>query len=297
MGQLMGGHKDRKKCRKSDKDTKRSRGDDACQVTKERVRAHFLDGNTGPWAKNLAAEDMKNTRTTTESTTSESVEAAAPEQGAPTDRSAAEGATRDRERHGPDYSTPASIDIVADPVLYALSTRRSISKVGPETPSDSDLLEIIRAISSVADHKALRPWRFLIIRGDDRHRLGAALDEASGTMRKPGEVNEKPLRAELLLALVASPTKHDKVPEWEQRATAAGAGHLLELALWQAGWGVMWRSGTAANTPPVRRLHGLSDSELLMGWFYIDSVPERYRERLATSTRPLPRPEQFLDTL
>jgi nitroreductase len=297
MGQLMGGHKDKKKCRKSDKDTKRSRGDDACQVTKERVRAHFLDGNTGPWAKNLAAEDMKNTRTTTESTTSESVEAAAPEQGAPTDRSAAEGATRDRDRRGPDYSTPASIDIVADPVLYALSTRRSISKVGPETPSDSDLLEIIRAISSVADHKALRPWRFLIIRGDDRHRLGAALDEASGTVREPGEVNEKPLRAELLLALVASPTKHDKVPEWEQHATAAGAGHLLELALWQAGWGVMWRSGTAANTPPVRKLHGLADSELLMGWFYIGSVPERYRQRLATSTRPLPRPEQFLDTL
>jgi hypothetical protein len=51
MGQLMGGHKDKKKCRKSDKDTKRSRGDDACQVTKERVRAHFLDGNTGPWRR------------------------------------------------------------------------------------------------------------------------------------------------------------------------------------------------------------------------------------------------------
>ena len=34
-----------------------------------------------------------------------------------------------------------------------------------------------------------------------------------------------------------------------------------------------------------------------MGWFYIGAVSERYRQRLTTSTRPLPKPEQFLDTL
>src|SRR5699024_11852632 len=108
-----------------------------------------------------------------------------------------------------------------------------VSKVDPETPSESDRLEIIRAVSSVADHKGLRPWRFLIPRGDDRHRLGAALDEAAGKGRKPGEVNEKPLRAELLLALVSSPTRHAKVPACEQHPTAAGAGHQLERAVWQ----------------------------------------------------------------
>ncbi|WP_209372183.1 nitroreductase family protein [Brevibacterium renqingii] len=249
----------------------------AGKLERERARAHFLDGSTGPWAKALAAQDAR--------------ESPAAEEADP------DSAGTAHTRRGPDYSMPSSIDIVADPVLYAMSTRRSISKVDPETPSDSDLLELIRAVSSVADHKGLRPWRFLILRGDDRHRLGAALDEAAGVVREPGEVNRKPLRAELLLALVCSPTEHEKVPEWEQRATAAGAGHLLELALWQAGWGVMWRSGTLANTPPVRRLHRLEDSELLMGWFYIGAVPERYRQRLASSTRPLPRPEQFLDTL
>lgn len=272
-----------KKCRRSG-----GRDDDACQVTRDRVRAHFLDGNTGPWAKNLAAEDMKNARPAADGATPQSAEAAAADE---------RPASGESSRRGPDYSVPSTIDIVADPVLYALSTRRSISKVDPETPNDSDLLELIRSVSSVADHKGLRPWRFLILRGDDRIRLGAALDEAAGVHRKPGEINGKPLRAELLLALIASPTKHDKVPEWEQHATAAGAGHLLELALWQAGWGVMWRSGTLTNSEPVRSLHRLGENELLMGWFYIGAVPERYRQRLAASTRPLPKPEQFLDTL
>ncbi|UVI37057.1 nitroreductase family protein [Brevibacterium spongiae] len=300
MGELMGGDKKykSKKCRKSSgKDAKRSRGDDACEVTKDRVRAHFLDGNTGPWAKNLAAEDVKNTRAAAQATTQSVEDSSAQRAEAAASAAHERAASGTPTRRGPDYSVPSSIDLVADPVLHALSTRRSISKVDPETPNDSDLLELIRSVSSVADHKGLRPWRFLIIRGDDRHRLGEALDEAAGVSRKPGEVNEKPLRAELLLALVASAQKHDKVPEWEQHATAAGAGHLLELALWQAGWGVMWRSGTLTNSEPVRRLHRLKENELLMGWFYIGAVPERYRQRLTTSTRPLPAPEQFLDTL
>ena len=288
----MGSHK-KDKCKKSKhKHHKRSKdaSGDACEVTKDRVRAHFLDGNTGPWAKDLAAQDARTARSAQSEKNTDLAEDAASSAKAGT-------ATIASTRRGPDYSVPSSIDIVADPVLHALSTRRSISKVDPETPNDSDLLEIIRSISSVADHKSLRPWRFLIIRGDDRYRLGEALDEAAGVVRKPGETNTKPLRAELLLALVSSPVKHDKVPEWEQHATAAGAGHLLELALWQAGWGVMWRSGTLTNTESVRRLHRLDDHELLMGWFYIGAVPERYRQRLTTSTRPLPKPEQFLDTL
>lgn len=287
----MGSHK-KGKCKKDKhKDRKRS-GDagKACETTKDRVRAHFLDGNTGPWAKSLAAQDAQTARSAESEKNADPTEATA---ASASDRTGAVTSTR----RGPDYSAPSSIDIVADPVLHALSTRRSISKVDPETPNDSDLLEIIRSISSVADHKSLRPWRFLIIRGNDRHRLGDALDEAAGVVRKPGETNTKPLRAELLLALVSSPVDHDKVPEWEQHATAAGAGHLLELALWQAGWGVMWRSGTLTNTESVRRLHRLDDHELLMGWFYIGAVPERYRQRLTTSTRPLPKPEQFLDTL
>ncbi len=261
--------------------------------TRERARTLFLDGETGPWAKKLAEahDEAVRSQDQGQDRTQDHVESQEP------DRSQQSRSAADRATSGPDYSTPTSIDLVADPVLHAIATRRSISKVGPETPSDSDLREIIRAISSVADHKGLKPWRFLIIRGDDRLRLGEALDEAAGETRRPGQVNEKPLRAELLLALVSSPRPNPKVPEWEQHATAAGAGHLLELALWQAGWGVMWRSGTSANAPAVRRLHRLSETELLMGWFYIGSVPDHYRDRLSRSTRPLPDPEQFLDTL
>lgn len=181
-----------------------------------------------------------------------------------------------------------------DPVLESMATRRSVSKVGPETPTDEELLQLLAAVTPVADHKALRPWRLITLRGEDRDRLGEALDAAAGKVREPGESNTKPLRAELLIAVVASPTEHPKVPEWEQLATAAGAAHLLELALWQAGWGVMWRTGVLANSEPVRAAHGLSESEHLMGWLYVGNVSESFRHRMLDSNRPALDPRQFL---
>lgn len=189
------------------------------------------------------------------------------------------------------------IEMFADPVLNAMARRRSVSKVGPHTPTDEDIAELLAAVTPVADHKALRPWRLILMRGDDRMALAHALDEAQGITRKNGEYNTKPFRAELLIAVIASPTWHPAVPDWEQHATAAGAGHLLELALWQSGWGVMWRTGIYANTEPVRAAHGLAANEHLMGWLYVGDIDESFRRRLLESKKPPLDPEQFLSRM
>lgn len=182
----------------------------------------------------------------------------------------------------------------SDPMLDAMATRRSVSKVGPETPTDGELKDLLAAVTPVADHKSLRPWRLIIIRGDDRMKLAKGLDAAAGVVREPGEYNTKPFRAELLIAVVASPREHPSVPEWEQRATAAGAGHLLELALWRAGWGVMWRTGLLANSPEVRQAHELGEHEHLMGWLYVGSIDEAFRQRLRESNKPALDPQKFI---
>lgn len=183
------------------------------------------------------------------------------------------------------------------PVLAAMARRRSVAKVGAKAPDDRELLTLLRSVVTVADHDAMRPWRLLTLRGNDRARLGAALDEAAGVDRAPGESNLKPLRAELLVAIIASQVNHPKVPHWEQVSTAAGAGHLLSLALSEAGWGVMWRSGVHTNAQPVRDLHGVADDELLMGWLYVGDVAPSFARRSATSSRPVPDPASFLGTM
>ena len=189
------------------------------------------------------------------------------------------------------------VSAYGSPVLAAMARRRSVSAVGDRAPNDRELSLLLRSVVTVADHKSLRPWRLITLRGDDRLRLGEALDAATGTVRDPGEPNPKPLRAPLLIAIVASQIEHPKVPRWEQIATAAGAGHLLSLALSEAGWGVMWRSGIHTNDSQVRVAHGLADDELLMGWLYVGDVDPAFARRASTSSRPVPDPQAFLSPM
>ncbi|TDW29489.1 nitroreductase [Cryobacterium psychrophilum] len=159
-------------------------------------------------------------------------------------------------------------------MLEAVRTRRSHSQVTAIAPSHAELLPLVAAAARAADHASLRPWRLIELRGDARDRLGQAFVQAAGltgdaALKQAG----KPLRAGLLLAIVACRQPSEKVEEWEQEAAAAGVAHLLTLLLSEAGWGVMWRSGPYTRADAVRRMHGLRDSEQLLGWLYVGAVP------------------------
>jgi nitroreductase len=161
---------------------------------------------------------------------------------------------------------------VERPVLAAVAGRRSWSKVTDAAPTDEELLEVLGAAGRVADHSALRPWRVITLRGDDRVKLGRALAKAEGDS-KP---STKPLRAPLLLAVVVS-VKQSKVPAWEQEAVAAGVAHMVSLLLDDAGWGVFWRTGSATRAKAVRKAHGLRKGEDLLGWLYVGGKPGNAR--------------------
>lgn len=155
------------------------------------------------------------------------------------------------------------------PALDAVRTRRSWSKVTDAAPTRAEILTLVSAAGRVADHSSLRPWRIIELRGDDRLALGAAIAKAEGD-DKP---STKPLRAPLLIAVVASFRKSEKVPHWEQEAVASGAAHMLSLLLDEAGWGVLWRTGHYTRSKAVAKAHGLGPDEVLLGWLYVGGKP------------------------
>ena len=113
----------------------------------------------------------------------------------------------------------------------AIVRRRSQSKVTDAAPTHEELLALVAAAARVADHGALRPWRLIELRGEARRRLGTAIAQAEGE----SEPSTKPLRAPLLIAVVSSRRKSEKVPGWEQDAVASGVAHMLSLLLDEAG--------------------------------------------------------------
>ncbi|WP_311259639.1 nitroreductase family protein [Microbacterium sp. WCS2018Hpa-9] len=153
--------------------------------------------------------------------------------------------------------------------LEAVRARQSSSKVTDEAPSRDELLKLVAAAGRVADHSSLRPWRLIELRGSDRELLGAAIAKAEGD-KSP---STKPLRAPLLIAVVASYRRSEKVPRWEQEAVASGVAHMLSLLLDEAGFGVLWRTGHYTRSKAVAKAHGLGKNEELLGWLYVGGKP------------------------
>ena len=157
----------------------------------------------------------------------------------------------------------------------AVERRRSYPRVTADAPTTEELLPLIAAAATGPDHASLRPWRLIELRGDALRRLGQAFVEESGlTGPDADRLATKPLRASLLLAVVAVHKESFKVHAWEQDAAAAGVAHLLALLLDDAGWGVMWRSGGHTRSAAVRRVHQLADNEELLGWLYVGGKTE-----------------------
>ena len=185
-------------------------------------------------------------------------------------------------------------------VLEAVRARRSHPSVTAEAPSHEELLPLVEAAASVADHGALHPWRLIELRGTAREALGAALvaatKAANGDLlnaEKALALAAKPLRASLLIAIVAVQKPSIKAPEWEQDASTAGVAHALSLLLADAGWGVFWRSGGHTRSEPVRTMHHLAENEKLLGWLYVGGIPHNPK---AVGTQWID-PEKFLTAL
>lgn len=171
-------------------------------------------------------------------------------------------------RRGPDLAA----------ALAPLRDRRSAQILVEPAPTDSELAEILQAACSAPDHGALRPYRFVVVRGDGRAALAdalvSALAEAQPTAspEQRAKVRGKTTAAPLLVVVVAGPHAGHKVPEWEQGATAACAGFALVLATELAGYGAVWKSAGHMAGQALTGLFDLGPGEHLLGWVNIGTT-------------------------
>ena len=155
-------------------------------------------------------------------------------------------------------------------VLDAVLRRRSARYLTEPAPARDELEHLVQAAATAPDHGLLRPWRLLVLTGQERARLGEVLGEAAASPEQARRAAGKPLRAPLLLSIVHNPVPdHPKLPQWEQLAATVGMVTTLSLLLHAHGWASIWRTGHAAQAPQVRKYLGVTDGEQLLGWLYV----------------------------
>ncbi len=162
--------------------------------------------------------------------------------------------------------------------LDALHSRISAPRLSDPAPDQSILENIYKAAFRAADHGLLRPWRFLVIRGESRNKLGELFLQANLeqnpeiSVEKQDSIRNKPLRAPLILVSISSLKDHPKVPEFEQDLSAAAASQNMLVAAHAQGVGAMWRTGSMAYHQTVMKGLGLTEDEKIIGFLYLGTI-------------------------
>ena len=60
--------------------------------------------------------------------------------------------------------------------LTALNTRVSVARLTEPGPSADQVRQLLAAAIRAPDHGMLRPWRFLVLEGEERERLGDIME-------------------------------------------------------------------------------------------------------------------------
>ncbi|HRQ64723.1 MAG TPA: nitroreductase [Xanthomonadaceae bacterium] len=175
-----------------------------------------------------------------------------------------------------------------------LASRRSVPArlLGEPGPSDAQILDLLRLAVRVPDHGKLEPWRYLLIRGDARYRLGeifrarhAEIDPAvqGATLEKDR------LRftfAPAVIAVVARVMADHRIPAQEQVLSAGLSAFTLLLGAQALGFDAQWLTGWAAYDHGIAQVLGLAPDERIVAFVHIGTaqgdVPERPRPDPAT---------------
>ena len=175
-----------------------------------------------------------------------------------------------------------------NPIIAFLSARRSVKpdRLVAPGPSQAELDTILTIASRVPDHKKLAPWRFIVLEGDARVRLGEVVAEACIAAEKepPSHVRleaerTRLMRAPLVIAVVSRVTPHRSAPEWEQVLSAGAACLNLCLAANALGYGTSWITEWIAYNAAVGAALLLADNERIAGFIYVGTPTERSDER------------------
>ena len=159
--------------------------------------------------------------------------------------------------------------------IKAILTRHSIANIKPDPVPRQVIEKLLHAAVQAPNHYKVRPWRFIVITGKSREKLGEVM--AQSIKEKTPDLSElaldkeraKPLRSPALIAVGVDKPGDPRVLEIENICATAAAVENLLLAAHAEGLGAKWRTGPAARDPKVKDFLGLEPDQQLIGFIYL----------------------------
>ncbi len=167
--------------------------------------------------------------------------------------------------------------------------RRSVlvRKMSPEEIPESDLKKILNAGIRVPDHGALNPWKLKIIQGDSKIKIDKEIILKEFIKENPNaekamleKESSRLQRASVVIAVLSTPVKHFKIPEWEMRLSAGAVCMNLLSCAQSLGYAAQWLTEWYAyNRVLTNYLGGNDPKDKIAGFIYIGHKKEEPTER------------------
>lgn len=173
-------------------------------------------------------------------------------------------------------------------IIAAIHSRNSAGRMTDRPVAPQVIEALLSAAVQAPNHYETRPWRFVVMTGDGRKRLGEAMAESFQQRFPQAEDSAlakerlKPLRAPVLIAVAVDAPSDPRVLQIENVCAAAAACENILLAAEGMGLGVHWRTGDAARDPRIKSFLGLTADQELIAFLYV-GYPE---QRLGPRARP-----------
>ena len=155
-----------------------------------------------------------------------------------------------------------------------LLSRQSVNLLQEPAPDGAELDLILDAGLRAPDHGRLRPWRFVLIRGEQRQAWADRLAQAA-LARDPvngpamGEKSRAWVARTPLIIAVGVEVKEGKIPEIEQMLSAGAAAMNLVTAAHALGYAANWITEWYAYDRKALDALGLAATEKMAGFVHI----------------------------
>ncbi|MBO9607334.1 MAG: nitroreductase [Paenibacillaceae bacterium] len=184
--------------------------------------------------------------------------------------------------------TPAT-PMAAGTIAELIRTRRTVRLFKPDPVPTPLILELLDIAIWAPNHMNRQPWRFILFREDGRKRIAEAMigtytveDRETFGGKKKAYFENVP--AHLVVVLKEDPRQ--KVWD-EDYAAVCSLIQNFQLAAWERGLGVFWRTNGYNYDPGFRDAVGVRPGEKIAGLLHIgypDAIP---REQPRTSAAQL----------
>ena len=176
-------------------------------------------------------------------------------------------------------------------IFDLIKKRRSVfpAQYNGKLIAKSDIEKILEAANWAPSHRKTEPWRFKVLQGVSKEKLGLFLSlKYMETMDKPKEMKvkkliENPKKAGAIIAICMQRDPKESVPEWEEIAATAMAVQNMWLCCAEMGIGAYWSSPGLIKY--MDEFFEMNEEERCLGFFYMGysdyELPEAIRGSIA----------------